>query len=88
VEGRPTAGSARPCRRRTNVASGNEEDLRSLYDWLRTESGPVLSAGDDNAFLDQPGVARFKTYFRDADDADNELAAAPIAAADPARSPW
>ncbi|GAA3347840.1 hypothetical protein GCM10020358_64140 [Amorphoplanes nipponensis] len=57
----------------TSVALGNEEDLASLYDWLRTQSGPVISAGDYNAFLDQPGVARFKTYFTDADHADNEI---------------
>jgi hypothetical protein len=56
-----------------SVELGNEEDLKSLYDWLRTKSGPILSAGDYNAFLDQPGVARFKTYFTDADYADNEI---------------
>jgi endonuclease/exonuclease/phosphatase family metal-dependent hydrolase len=61
----------------TNIAAGNEEDLASLYGWLRTKSGPVLSAGDYNAFLDQPGVARFKTYFRDADEADNEITFSP-----------
>jgi endonuclease/exonuclease/phosphatase family metal-dependent hydrolase len=57
----------------TNIAAGNEEDLESLYAWLRTRSGPVVSAGDYNAFLHQPGVARFKTYFTDADYADNEI---------------
>jgi endonuclease/exonuclease/phosphatase family metal-dependent hydrolase len=57
----------------TSVELGNEKDLTSLYDWLRTKNGPVLSAGDYNAFLYQPGVARFKTYFTDADYADNEI---------------
>jgi endonuclease/exonuclease/phosphatase family metal-dependent hydrolase len=57
----------------TSVALGNEEDLASLYEWLLTKSGPVLSAGDYNAFLYQPGVARLKTFFTDADEADNEI---------------
>lgn len=57
----------------TSVELGNERDLRSLYRWLRAKSGPVLSAGDYNAFLEQPGVARFKSYFTDADHADNEI---------------
>ena len=51
----------------------NEDDLTSLYAWLRAKRGPVLSAGDYNAFLDQPGIARFNTYFTDADHADNEI---------------
>ncbi|MEU4215215.1 endonuclease/exonuclease/phosphatase family protein [Actinoplanes sp. NPDC026623] len=57
----------------TSIERGNEKDLESLYDWLRARSGPVLSAGDYNAFLDQPGVARLETYFTDADHADNEI---------------
>ena len=56
-----------------SVARGNEEDLASLYEWLLTRNGPVLSAGDYNAFPYQPGVARLKTFFTDADEADNEI---------------
>ncbi|MDI6105329.1 hypothetical protein QLQ12_42785 [Actinoplanes sp. NEAU-A12] len=51
----------------------NEDDLDSLYEWLRAKSGPILSAGDYNSFLDQPGIARFKAYFTDADHIDNEI---------------
>ena len=61
----------------TNIAQGNEQDLESLYHWLRAKRGPVVSAGDYNAFLDQPGVARFKSYFRDADEDDNEITFSP-----------
>jgi hypothetical protein len=57
----------------TSIELGNEEDLKSLYYWLRTKRGPILSGGDYNAFLDQPGIARFKSYFTDADYADNEI---------------
>ncbi|MEU8607724.1 endonuclease/exonuclease/phosphatase family protein [Actinoplanes sp. NPDC048791] len=57
----------------TSVALGNEQDLASLYEWLLTRNGPVLSAGDYNAFPYQPGVARLKTFFTDADEADNEI---------------
>jgi endonuclease/exonuclease/phosphatase family metal-dependent hydrolase len=51
----------------------NEADLGALFVWLRAKNGPVISAGDYNSFLDQPGIAKFNTYFTDADHADNEI---------------